>query len=252
MTFADQGFLSDADSPKAAEAHQRWAGVFTLATSINAFAMRTVWALEIDTSRKERAVGALMFVRAVRAYQAALMLARQGMCTESLGLCRTAVECIIHIAKLARDPEHVHELERAHARHRITQAEKMIAFGERIDSVTLQGLQSLATEQKPSIKINYEQLAEEVGLEVLYQVLYRGTSGYAAHATMGALNTHLNSDAGEVDILFSPQWGMLEQTLSFVVPVGIDALTQIAVLFELADVTEEVVRLSSSWQALSS
>lgn len=251
MSFIEQGFISFELNEADAQMRQQLAREFELARTVNAMSMRIVWSIEYSSSRLDLALGSLLYVRAVRAYQASLMLAWQGMCVEAQGLCRAVIECAIHIAKLQHDPDHARVIQRGHERHQITHAEKMLRFADRLDPEVLQRVRELQGQPLPEgTSINYEQLAKEVGLEVMYQALYRGTSGYAAHATLGALQTHLVRDGEGVGMSYAPQWAMLDDTLATATSVGLEAAARVADLLAMPAVTQECLDLALRLQHL--
>jgi hypothetical protein len=247
MSFREHGFLSPARERMSAAVRSDLTKEFALAVDINRLAMRTVYDLNVPRDRPDWVLGALLFIRGVRAYQAALQLLEQGMCTEAQSLCRACIECVIHLGKLADDPGHVDALEREHERHRITHAEKLAAFAGTLDPEVVKRLEAVAAKQRPSDRMNIEQLAADVGLSTLYQVHFRGISGNAAHATMGALLTHWDVDSEEAELDFGPQWAMVSETLGIAVSVGLEVLNQLAMLLDRPALTDETLRLATAW-----
>ena len=249
--FRNVGFLDPASGADFQRALAPHAAELALANQVNACAMRELWKLEIPTSQKHLAVGGMLYVRAVRSYQAAYLLLERGMCVESMASMRVIIECVILMAKLRVDPEYAEILEAEQERHRISHAAKMVAFRDRLSTGVATKMIELATQPVPSRGQSLESIAVEVGLEVLYQSMYRGVSGYAAHATLGALERSLKVIDGLPEMTFSQDAHLVDEVLSHLVPLGIDALNQLGSLFQMGKLSDDVMRLSTEWQALA-
>lgn len=171
MDFTAHGFLA---SPQERDRSSlaAFSTQIDLAIHINATAMRLMWELEVPPKRRDLAVGALLFIRAIRSYQASLVLLQQGLAIESQALARQIIECVLRIAMLETDPSFVESMEGESQRHRITQAEKLVDIERDPELVEL--YRELAVQRKPDRAADYEQIARKVGLEPLYHALYRG------------------------------------------------------------------------------
>lgn len=88
-------------------------------------------------------------------------------------------------------------------------------------------------------------------MDVLYHSMYRGASGYAAHATVGALDRSLKLVDGLPEMTFSEDSHLVDEALSHLIPLGIDAVSQMAALFRIPSLTSELVSTSIEWQALA-
>lgn len=248
MSFAEQGFLAPPEAKHRTEL-AKFGEQLDLALQINAIAMRLVWSLEVPPRRKDLAVGGLLFIRAVRSYQTSLVLLQQGLSVEAQSMCRQIIECVLRIAKLAQQPSFVEHMEGESQRHRITQAEKLVDIEKDPDLVAR--YRELAAMPKPEGAVHYEQLARDVGLEPLYHALYRGTSGFAAHATLGALAGQVQQSEDGVNFSFARQYGpVADHALAMIIPLGIESIHQIAIQFKLDWPEAEAIRVSAIWQAM--
>ncbi|MCE3269696.1 MAG: hypothetical protein K0S57_93 [Ramlibacter sp.] len=248
MSFQSSGFLAAPAAAKADASLRPFSEELQLASEVNEKLMQIVWALKIPSWQKDRAMGALLFIRSVRAFQAAITLLRLGMCTESMAHCRSIVECTILMSTLVRDTSFSAVLEAEHERHRITQAEKIAPLHAAKGYPDADRLRELGKQKKPDVSYKLEELARKAGLEVLYQSIYRGTSGYAAHATLGALHRNLAVVEGLTEIRFGREYDMLDETLSTLVPLGLEVLMQVDQLFALGETT--TTPFHARWQAL--
>ncbi|WP_299795119.1 DUF5677 domain-containing protein [Ramlibacter sp.] len=212
--------------------------------------MSTLWSLEIDGEKQDRAIGCLLFLKGVRAYQAALLLARKGLCTESHILIRSALECALHLAAVRTDPAHVKVLQDAHERHQITQAKGLLGYADRLDAKLAARVHDFVSHELPTGKSpNLEAMARGTGLDVLYQMVYRTTSGFAAHPTIGALERHVAAGADGANVLFAPEYELLDEAYYLLAPVGLELLNQIGTLLSTGEVLQKAIKLAMGWAA---
>jgi hypothetical protein len=248
MDFHQQGFLfppSEQDRSKLSDFSKE----LSLCMAINALAMRLLWSLEVPIDRNDQKLGALLYIRAVRTCQSVMILTQQGLAVEAQSLCRSAIECAIRIAKLVQDPKFVEVINGEHERHRITQAEQLVKIEKDHHLKSLYA--ELAHRKRPDGAPHYETLARDVGLDTLYHALYRGISGYAAHATLGALFSHIKQSEDGTDFTFNRQYGpQADHTIAMLVPLLIESIRHTAMLFKAEWVHEEAIRLSMEWQQL--
>ncbi|KVF06003.1 hypothetical protein WJ05_27065 [Burkholderia vietnamiensis] len=85
-------------------------------------------------------------------------------------------------------------------------------------------------------------LAKEVGLDPLYQVVYRKLSGDSAHASLESMKRHFVRNAsGRIEKLkFSPQRDGLESILSAAIAAFLGAMEVLHVVFPQDNIREAV------------
>jgi hypothetical protein len=140
--------------------------------------MAMSWVIKPRRGRADHILGALLFVKALNSYQAAMVLVSRGMSVESQTISRTVLECAIHLAAVAKDAAHVDRLLAAHKRHQRLHSQKLLQLQEErglnLDAAIKSALQAnskLDGEEGQSLSL--ELIAMEVGLDALYQGYYR-------------------------------------------------------------------------------
>jgi hypothetical protein len=250
MSFNERGFLEPPDPMQVFASRAKFKPYYQLVEDLNGVAMRQIWDIKIEGSRRDLIYGATQFVRCVRLNQAAVSLLDAGMSVEAQVLCRTMVECVIHMAKLALHPMHAEALENEFDRHQITQAKKILEHAEAPDSDLVAYLQDIASQPSPDVPFKLEQLASEVKLQMLYHVIYRETSGYAAHGTLGGAIQHITaSDDGPV-IDFGRQYDKVGATLAMLIPLALEAIEQFEKLFPDLELGDTLKMFNLRWQHL--
>jgi Family of unknown function (DUF5677) len=114
--------------------------------------------------------------------------------------------------------------------------EQAKAFVEQLNDAELRG-------------VNWDALATKVGMAVLYNTVYRFTSGEAAHATLLALNRHVRSTAeGEFDrFVFQHDALDIEQTLSMAICSLLNVMEQMNLVVPIGDAIAVYMK---RWDAL--
>jgi hypothetical protein len=226
---------------------------FDLCDEINRFTMEVCWAVQVHTSDADRVVAALLLVKGVNAFQAAVLLAGRGMCPESETISRTGLECAIELAALAKNPAHFKKMLSAHDRHRGTQSRELLKVYERMGQAQENTLELRAIRESAKLtgeKLTLEQTAREVGLDTLYQTIYRGISGSAAHATIGALNRFLTRAGGEDMITLGVDKESIGHALDQAIPVLLECLTPFGKIWQSQKVQDASLAFSLKWHAI--
>lgn len=246
--YRTRGFLADYSPAMLAEIRSAAPGLFEFCDELNEVGTRIAWSLRPSRSNPAQIVGALLFVKGLNSFQAALLLAQRGMCVEAEAMARTGIECVFELAAVALDPAHVDALHSAHERHRATHARAMLDQHRDNPSVplapeVLSALEEAVTAVGSTGKPKLEQTAKKVGLQALYDASYRGLSGYASHPTFGALQ-RLLVDEGSVSIQMGPNIDHLANTLISVAPVILEGLLPLAKLFARPELETEHTTLT--------
>ena len=152
------------------------------------------------------------------------MLCERGMASDARTLARSCVESAIVLDGLATLEGFEDRIAQAHDRHRRVVANSPLADPGAQPEITdelRRGLKKLLQEiasrypNRPR-EINLQEVADKVGLLMIYNTVYRGTSGDAAHPTMDLLMRHFDQQAGNAAV-----WR------------GLSRLTDIALDFQL-------------------
>jgi hypothetical protein len=121
-----------------------------------------------------------------------------------------------------------------YARHKKTQATKLLEHHKETGSALLpemiEALMKHTELEGEGFKI--EQLARSVGMSIAYDTLYRGTSGYAAHPTLGALQQLIGSGE-DWSIIFGGDLSSLRHSLINMVIPMVDLFQPLSDIFHL-------------------
>ena len=100
---------------------------------------------------------------------------------------------------------------------------------------------------------SYGQLAKEIGMEALYDTVYRQLSGNAAHPSVASSERHImrGIDGSVENLIFKPQRNGVEQALSVALFAFLSALEALGVIFKRADINTTVELYNIRHQALS-
>jgi hypothetical protein len=196
-------------------------------------------------------MGALLFAKALHSFQAAVLLVSRGMSAESEAASRTALESAIRLAAIAKDPLYVQKMTAAHERHRATQARALLKLdpGIKVDAQLRAALEETARLEGGGDKL--EQTAESVGLGTLYHTVYRAISGYAAHATLGAVERFLREDEpGRVQLVVGIIPEEMPRALTFAIQIMLACLQPLSQIYNLPALKRDVDALEEKWQRI--
>ena len=213
---------------------------------LNRAAMRTAWALRPRKSVREQVVGALLFIKALNSYQGSLVLLQRGMMVEGEALCRTGLECAFELGAIAKDTTRIDALHQAHERHQALHAQRLLDHDAASGHV-LNAAARASLEQQAALggsRANLEHAAAAAGLQTLYDASYRGISGYAAHATFGALQRLVKEDGERISIQMGPDMGELSHALISAAPVVLECFAPLARIFNDEALSLEGTRLA--------
>ncbi|WP_390368652.1 DUF5677 domain-containing protein [Variovorax dokdonensis] len=172
------------------------------------------WPDEFDDSRIATIA---LWVRAMTAFQGAVILVERGLVAEAQVLIRTGAECLFFSGALFREPGLLASMHANDERHRRTQANAIVRDGRllaRISERNAEFLHQLAAAPDGGIStLTAERAAHVAGMDDLYQFAFRGYSFTAGHATLRSLEFVTIEDGDNSGIVFGPTFAHVGQTL---------------------------------------
>ena len=253
------GFLAPETAAIVAQIRTRFAPWFELADTANHLAMRVLYQVKPRRDDQQRFVEATLFGRALQSYQAAVVLAERGMTADARAVIRSACESVIIQMKVARDPAFVDTLVERHVFHRRALGNAWLSDPRSRDEMgpdevtkVQAAIDELTSEHPGARDINLASVAQSIGIAVLYNAIYRPTSGDGAHATFDSLTRHVLTDAeGEVSGLrFGPDDTDLPQTLFDALNVLFHGLGTAIERYALKSFEDEFQACFSRWKLL--
>ncbi|WP_394474797.1 DUF5677 domain-containing protein [Ralstonia mannitolilytica] len=242
------GFLSpniDAWRQEVRESATEW---FVLAEDINRASVAILVTLAPSRGSDRELGSAAMFARALQSFEAVILLAERGMLADAGALARNIVESAIYLGGLAMIADFPQRMAASNNAHFVSMAAALATHLEddRGDAEAAAEMRTLVADVKAkgyALKdIKLLQLAEEVGLDPLYQVVYRKLSGDSAHASLESMKRHLIRNAsGHIEKLkFSPQRDGLELVLSAAIAAFLGALGVLYQVFPQDNIRQTV------------
>ncbi|CAN7766006.1 DUF5677 domain-containing protein [Cupriavidus necator] len=233
------GFLSpnvDAWRQEVRENATEW---FALAEDINRASVAILVTLAPSSGSDRELGAAAMFARALQSFEAVILLTERGMLADAGALARNIVESAIYLGGLAMIADFPQRMAASNNAHFASMAAALAAHLEDDmgDAEAAADMRTLVDDVKAKgyvLKdIKLLQLAKEVGLDPLYQVVYRKLSGDSAHASLESMNRHLARNAsGRIEKLkFSPQRDGLEHILSAAIAAFLGAMEVLYLIF---------------------
>lgn len=261
MAFDTDGFLSEDLGEwmtKTKADHRDW---FDLANHLNREGMKLLFSAEPSNTSNKQLLAALLYGRALQSYQGVVLLSERGMLTEARTLVRSCAESAIALCAVALDEKFIDELISDYDRHRLCIANVFANDTDCKSDLTPEQIEKLR-ETAREIKdrnhpntpqsINWATVATKTGTTALYNTIYRGISGDAAHATIEALNRHIKSDAESniEHLTFRPSVEDLNDTLSAGISAMLHAMDALSRSFEREAFSQVVASLGARWRAL--
>lgn len=262
MTFEIDGFLAENLTVWVCQVREKFKAWFELVADLNRMAMQILYKATPLQSSGQELVGALIFGRSLQSFQAVILLAERGMLSDARTLVRSCAESAIALGGIAHDENFIDELVDDYHKHRMSVANVMASDPECSKGLTpaqLDGLKKISveiSEQYQSSKpksVKWDVVASRVGMTTLYNTIYRGMSGDAAHVTADALNRHIqaNDKADIESLLFEPTCQDLEDTLSAAVTAMLHAIYALQQAFNRSEVELDVKDILSRWKELT-
>lgn len=233
---------------------------FGLVDSMNRSAVAILPTLEPQRSSSKEMIAAQLFARALQTFEATILLTERGMLADAGTLARSIVETTIYlggvatkenfIVRMAADNNHhFHEMGVAIAEH----LERDGGEGGKFEAEELR--KALKAAKEGNFKfgdIKLRNLAKEVDMDPLYEVVYRQLSGDSAHPSIASCERHLVRDASKKveRLVFKPQRDGLERTLSSAIVPLRGAMEALSHVFSRPDIAATVDTYNAHHQRL--
>jgi hypothetical protein len=261
MSFNDEGFLTLDLVEWMATTRVQFKEWFDLVDSFNRGAIKILLAIKPSLSKNQELVAASLYRRAIQSFEGAVLMTERGMIADARSLVRSCAETAIAIWGVAIDEKFVDALIEAHQSHRLRHANALLKDPESCQELKpeqVSNLQQVVAEvtrqyQPPRPQsIIWDQVAKRAKIVALYDTIYRMTSGDAAHATVLALDRHVEPDGrGKIgQLTFRPETRDLAQTLSFATNALLHAMVAIARVFPQEEIEGTVKSCMDQWQAM--
>lgn len=215
---------------------------FELADEINRSAVALLPTLQPNKTSDPEIGGAALFARALQSFEATILLAERGMSADAGLTARSIVESAIYMGGLVLLEDFPERLKADNNAHYFKWAKALAEFHESNgdeegaqNAGELRELLQTVTDQGHKHKsINMRELAKEVGLDPLYDVVFRKLSGESAHPSLQSIERHIRRAAnGRIEgLAFKPQLDLLPSILSAAISAILGAVEIVAVLFK--------------------
>jgi hypothetical protein len=220
MTIDEQGFLSPQITEwieKHRSENRAW---FTLAMDLNLVAQQELLLLEVPSNDNQTFVAALLFVRGLSSFQAAILLAERGMIQDARTITRSCIETVFCFGALHKNVDFLQKFEKAdlHCKETFANALRVgkLRPAPEVAEKLSQFLEDLGQSGEKTERLRWNEVANLVGLSNVYDVYYRGLSNDAAHPSLIALKRYCEVDDNNKLIKWF-QWGPdatdIEETL---------------------------------------
>jgi Family of unknown function (DUF5677) len=261
MAFEDEGFLSSELTDWTSATRAQFKDWFELVYDLNRDAMKLLSAIKPEPNQKREWVASLLYRRALQSFQGAVVMSERGMITEALTLVRSCAETAIAVGGVVTDEIFIRDLIEDHHKHRLSYSTAILTDPESAPFLTpdqIKNLEQVVAEVKGLYqpagprRINWEQAARKAKMTDLYITIYRMTSGDAAHATVQALDRHIEPDNhGRIrSLTFRPETRDLGHALSVTANALLHAMAAITRLFPSQQFEQTVQSRMGQWQEL--
>ena len=262
--FLSKGFLSATLSALIPNILRDFAPWFSVVESFNNLGMRVLPAVKADQTSNQQLVAAVLYGRTLASFQAAIVLTERGMLADARTVVRAAAETAILLCAVVRDAKVCNHMIDRHLWHHRKLCNSWLNDPQAIAEMTPQQVDDIKAKiadidknypETKKIKgdpISLDTLARTAGVNALYNVVYRLTSGDAAHTSIDALNRHVRADEQQkiLGLKFGPEVGDLPHTLSDAMSVLGHALLAVLELFALSQFSANLDQCIASWKAL--
>lgn len=205
-------------------------------------------------------VGATLYARALQTFEACLIVARIGMLADAGTLARSIAETAFFLGGVACVDDFMDRMAADSNHHFFRLGNATLELKDRSGYPSDEGseeLKALLQDAKgkghKSKAIDLRQLALEVGMDPLYDTVYRQLSGNAAHPSITSAERHVVRDAQKQieKLSFSPQREGLEQTFSCAIFALLCAMEATGKVFERQDIQAAVEHFNARHQILA-
>lgn len=188
---------------------------------MNNMGMRILWELPAREMNENQVWSVAGFARGIESFQTCILLAERGALAEARALARLCAETVIVTAGLLKVEGTLDKLHADGAKHKLSLCNRMLEINAgsgkeellaRYEEEKAQIFAEFGNDPRP---LKLAPLAHEAGLDLLYELSYRLTSGNGAHATIGAFERHMVADKdGYLDqYVFAPDASDMRSTL---------------------------------------
>lgn len=237
---------------------------FAAAERFNELAMQVLRKVKPNGNSEQQVVGAALYGRALTSFQAALVLSERGMTADARTVVRAAAETVIVLSALTKDPSvcgllldrhvwHHAKMHRVWLNDHEIKAELTPAECANVRD-TLAAIEAEFPQSK-TLKVDpmaIATLAVMGDVTVLYNSVFRATSGDAAHTTLDTLDRHVRIDAhGNIlGMNFGPRTDDLAVTLSDAISVIAFGLHAASDLFQIPGLVDHLAECVAEWRAI--
>lgn len=235
---------------------------FALIQDINRDAVALLTVIHPAKWSDRELAAAAMFGRALQSFEATVILAERGMLADAGSLARNIVESAVFLGGLALVDDFPKRMAASNNAHFFGMAqaiaEQMEMNGAQEDLLSAGELRELLQDVRDQgharTSINLRELAKEVGMDPLYEVVYRMLSGDAAHPSIASIERHFGrNDSGQVEkLIFSPQRDGMEKVLSAAIVAFLAALEALGCVFPEHDIRTMADMFNARHHALGS
>lgn len=257
----NEGFLSPHFSQTTARIRLDFSIWFGLLEDCNRLAMAVLPRMQPGTADNQKLLEAVLFARALQSIQAMTVLAERGMTGDARTLLRSCCETAIFQRKLHLDAAFADKLQERHDFHQRKLANAILSDPNSTAKLTPEQIQSLRMVvaeidgrypvRRPA-DVNLAAVAASVNGMALYDLIFRSTSGDAAHTTLNSLVRHVVSDQDNniTGLRFGPQTDDLADTISGGISVLLHVLDAAIESFGLLDVRDQLAVVLHRWKEL--
>ena len=259
-----QGFLAESLSLSITGIRRDFASWFETAAAFNELAMTVLPELRCDAMSNQQMVAAPLFGRALTSFQATCLLAERGMVADARAILRTASETVIILCAVAKDASvcdllvdrtfwHHRKLRLAWLNDPEAMAQTSCAEADAVRAVVrdIESTHPRVVQMKGD-PVSIDALARKAGVLVLYNTVFRASSGDGAHTSLDPLNRHVRSDAAGsiLGLRFGPEVAGLASTISDSISALAFALSAAVELFAVPAFQPELERCVATWKSL--
>ncbi|RMW07751.1 hypothetical protein ALP03_200147 [Pseudomonas amygdali pv. tabaci] len=171
--------------------HQKYAELFEFSNECTGLALGVAALLPEAKTNGQIAIG-LFFARCVTHYQAAMLLAENGMTIESLSLSRGLLETVFVMLAIAENAVEPCELARHDAASRVKHANALLNAKDYPNVQPFVGpLSAFVGQHVGATAIDMREFARRGNALAAYDSLYRHLSHHASHPSLSAVNDYL-------------------------------------------------------------
>lgn len=226
--------------------------MFNFCEEMNRYAMKVACDLRARRSVPAEVYGLLFYLKALHSFQGAILLLSRGMPVESDILSRTGLECAIELGAIQKDPSHIDALAAAHKLHHETQARSVrdLLAGETAQTFGPElgkAIDEASRQPKAKDRYNLAETAAKAGMRAEYDIFYRGASGAAAHATVGAATQHVREEGGVLKVTVGPNYELMPRAFASAVVSLNSCFCPVGLIFGRSDVREAGQRFNERW-----